>query len=164
MTSYLGQFCHNHLRLSVIFHMIKKKTNFSAQWCTGWQQLVINTMVTLAFIIRCTDWWKRWIYVLYSGMEHMLIMMGKKQTWQRILGASCQVSLNSIQRLLRRSQECHSQSETRVAMLVFQLAWKNSNVGLWVLVPVKFWWILFNSCRGDVSANLRPGRQSWFSH
>ena len=38
--------------------------------------------------------------------------------------ASCQVSLNSIQRFQRRSRKCLSQSEARVAILFFQSARK----------------------------------------
>ena len=38
--------------------------------------------------------------------------------------ASCQVSLNSVQGFQRRSQKCLSQSEPRVAILLFRSAWK----------------------------------------
>ena len=38
--------------------------------------------------------------------------------------ASCQVSLNSVQRLQRRSRKCLSQSEVRMAILIFQSARK----------------------------------------
>ena len=38
--------------------------------------------------------------------------------------ASCQVSLNSVQRFQRRSRKCLSQSEARAAILFFWSAWK----------------------------------------
>ena len=38
--------------------------------------------------------------------------------------ASCQVSLNSVQRFQRRSRKCLSQSEARAAILFFRSAWK----------------------------------------
>ena len=41
--------------------------------------------------------------------------------------ASCQVSLNSVQRFQRRSRKCLSQSEARVAILFFRSAWKTQN-------------------------------------
>ena len=59
--------------------------------------------------------------------------------------ASCQVSLNSVQRC-QRSRKCLRQSED-----------------LEVLLPVKFRWIPFCGIRGEVenvSANQRPGRPS----
>ena len=80
---------------------------------------------------------------------------------------SCQVSLNSVQQLQRRSQKCLSQSEARVAILFFWLAWKpNSVEDVEILLPVEFHWIPFSRFRGEVenvSANQRPGRPSCFS-
>ena len=38
--------------------------------------------------------------------------------------ASCQVSLNSVQRFQRRIRKCLSQSEARAAILFFRSAWK----------------------------------------
>ena len=52
----------------------------------------------------------------------------KTQTWQRTLSiwdlASCQVSLNSVQRFQRRNWKCFSQSEARAAILFFWSALK----------------------------------------
>ena len=42
--------------------------------------------------------------------------------------ASCQVSLNSLQRFLRRSRKCLSQSEAREAILFFTIGRKNTNL------------------------------------
>ena len=82
--------------------------------------------------------------------------------------ASCQVSLNSVQRFLRRSRKCLSQSETRAAILLFSIVPKNTNLveDVEILLLVKFCWILFRRFRGEVenvSANQRPGRPSCFS-
>ena len=82
--------------------------------------------------------------------------------------ASCQVSLNSVQRFQRRSWKCLSQSETRAAILFFWSAPKNTNLveDVEILLPVKFCWIPLSSFRGEVenlSANQRPGRPSCFS-
>ena len=41
--------------------------------------------------------------------------------------ASCQVSLNSVQRIQRRSRKCFSQSEARAAILFFRSAQKTQN-------------------------------------
>ena len=81
--------------------------------------------------------------------------------------ASCQVSLNSLQRFQRRSRKCLSQSEARAA-IVFPISPKNTNLveEVEILLPVKFGWILFSGFRGEVenvSANQRPGRPSCFS-
>ena len=82
--------------------------------------------------------------------------------------ASCQVSLNSVQRFQRRSRKCLSQSEARAAILFFQSARKNTNLveDVEILLPIKFRWIPFSGFRGkveNVSANQRPGRPSCFS-
>ena len=82
--------------------------------------------------------------------------------------ASCQVSLNSVQRFQRRSRKCLSQSEARAAILFFRSARKNTNLveDIEILLPVKFRWILFSGFKGEVenvSANQRPGRPSCFS-
>ena len=82
--------------------------------------------------------------------------------------ASCQVSLNSVQRFQRRSRKCLSQSEAWVAIFFFRSAWKNTNLveDIKILLPVKFRWIPFSGFRGEVrnvSANQRPGRPSCFS-
>ena len=82
--------------------------------------------------------------------------------------ASCQVSLNSIQRFQRRSRKCLSQSEAGAAILFFRSARKNTNLveGVEILLPVKFRWIPLSGFREEVenvSANQRPGRPSCFS-
>ena len=82
--------------------------------------------------------------------------------------ASCQVSLNSVQRFQRRSRKCLSQSEARAAILFYRSARKNTNLveDIEILLPVKFHWIPFSGFRGEVknvSANQRPGQQSCFS-
>ena len=66
--------------------------------------------------------------------------------------ASCQVSLNSIQRFQRRSRKCLSQSEARAAILFFRSAKTNTNLveGVDILLPVKFPWIQFSGFRGEV--------------
>ena len=82
--------------------------------------------------------------------------------------ASCQVSLNSVQRFQRRSRKCLSQSEARAAILFFPITPKNTNLveDVEILLPIKFRWIPFSDFRGEVenvSANQRPGRPSCFS-
>ena len=82
--------------------------------------------------------------------------------------ASCQVSLNFVQRFQRRSRKCLSQSEARVAILFFPIGPKNTNLveDVKILLPVKFRWIPFSGFRGEVenvSTNQRPGRPSCFS-
>ena len=47
--------------------------------------------------------------------------------------ASCQVSLNSVQRFQRRSRKCLSQSEARAAILFFRSARKTQTWGCWDL-------------------------------
>ena len=79
--------------------------------------------------------------------------------------ASCQVSLNSVQ---RRSRKCLSQSEARTAILFFPISPKNTNLveDVEILLPVKFRWIPFSGFRWEVenvSANQRPGQPSCFS-
>ena len=66
--------------------------------------------------------------------------------------ASCQVSLNSVQRFQRRSRKCLSQSEARAAILFFRSARKNTNLveGVEILLSVKFRWIPFSGFRGEV--------------
>ena len=83
--------------------------------------------------------------------------------------ASCQVSLNSVQRFQRRSRKCLSQLEARGGHLDFPIDKKNTNLveDVGILLPVKFCWIPFSGFRGEVenvSANQRPGRPSCFSN
>ena len=75
--------------------------------------------------------------------------------------ASCQVSLNSVQRFQRRSRKCLSQSEAS-RYFIFPMGPKNTNLveDIEIFSPVKFCWIPFSSFRGkveNVSANQRPG-------
>ena len=66
--------------------------------------------------------------------------------------ASCQVSLNSVQRFQRRSWKCLSQSEARAAILFFWSARKTQTLleGVEILFSVKFRWIPFSGFRGEV--------------
>ena len=123
------------------------------------------------------------IFVYRLAQKHKL----GKGRWDL---ASCQVLLNSVQQLLRRSRKYLSQSDARAAILFLRSAqkhklcrglrscflssslnpvWpKNTNLvrDLEILVPVKFCWIPFSSFGGEVkniSANQRPGRPSCFS-
>ena len=61
--------------------------------------------------------------------------------------ASCQVSVNSVQRFQRRSQKCLSQSQARAAILFFPSGPKNKNLveDIEILLPVKFPWIPFSA-------------------
>ena len=82
--------------------------------------------------------------------------------------ASCQVSLNSVQRFQSRSRKCLSQSEAGAAILFFPIGPKNTNLveDVEILLPIKFRWIPFSRFREEVenvSANQRPGRPSCFS-
>ena len=82
--------------------------------------------------------------------------------------ASCQVSLNSVERFQRRSRKCLSQSEARAAILFFWSARKNTHLveDVEILLLIKFRWIPLSGSREEVenvSANQRPGRPSWFS-
>ena len=66
--------------------------------------------------------------------------------------ASCQVSLNSVQRYQRRSRKWLRQSEARAAILFFRSAQKNTNLveDVEILLPVKFRWIPFSGFRDEV--------------
>ena len=98
--------------------------------------------------------------------------IGKKKKHTHKLGrgcwdlASCQVSLNSVQRLQGRSWKCLSQSE---AILFFRLARKKNHISVEdveILLPVKFRWIPLSGFTGEVenvSADQRLGRPSCFS-
>ena len=82
--------------------------------------------------------------------------------------ASCQVSLNSVQRFQRRSRKCLKQIRDKGGHLVFPIGPKNTNLveDVEILLPVKFSWIPFSGFRGEVgnvSANQRPGQPSCFS-
>ena len=73
---------------------------------------------------------------------------------------SCQVSLNSVQKFMRKYRKCLSESEASVTILIFDLP-KNHKLGrgCWDLL-FKISWILFRGLRGNVenvSANQRPG-------
>ena len=80
--------------------------------------------------------------------------------------ASCQVSLNSVQRFQRRSGKC--QPIRGQGPSCFSDRPKNTHLvkDIKILLPVKFRWIPFCHLRGEVenvSANQRPGRPSCFS-
>ena len=82
--------------------------------------------------------------------------------------ASCQVSLNFVQRFQRRNRKCLRQSEARAAILFFfYQRGKNANMveDVEILLPFKCRWIPFSGFRGkveNVSANQRPWRPSCF--
>ena len=66
--------------------------------------------------------------------------------------ASCQVSLNSVQRFQRRSRKCLSQSEARAANLFFRSARKHKlGRGRWDLA----------SCQVSLNSIQRFQRRSW---
>ena len=62
--------------------------------------------------------------------------------------ASCQISLNSVQRFQRRSRKCISQSEARRPSCFSDQPEKHKLVEF--LLTVKFCWILFSGFRGEV--------------
>ena len=79
----------------------------------------------------------------------------------------CQVSLNSVRWLLRRSENVSGQSEAKAAIF-FSDRPQNTNMeeDVEIFLPVKFRWILFSGFRREVenaSANQRPGRPSSIS-
>ena len=82
--------------------------------------------------------------------------------------ASCQVSLNSVQRFQRSSRKCLSKSEARVAILFFRSARKTTNLieDIEFLLSDKFHQFSFNGFIVEVknvSANQRLGWPSCFS-
>ena len=82
--------------------------------------------------------------------------------------ASCQVSLNSIQRFHQRSLKISQPIRGQGGHLVFQIGPKNKNLveDVKSLLHVKFRWIPFSDFREEVekvSANQRPWRPSCFS-
>ena len=100
---------------------------------------------------------------------HLVFPIGTKKhkfgrgRWQL---ASCQLSLNSVQRFQRRSRKYLSKSEARAAILFLRSAQKSQNLveDVEILVPLKFRWIPLSGFREveNVSANQRPGRPSCF--
>ena len=102
------------------------------------------------------------LLIFRSARKHKLV----RRHWDL---ASCQVSLNFIQRLQRRSITCLSQSEADTAILYFGSARKHKlDWGCWVLLSCQ---VLLNSVQGfglrgeveNASANRRPGLSSCFS-
>ena len=80
--------------------------------------------------------------------------------------ASCQLTLNSVQRFQRKSRKCLSQSEARAAILFFWSAPTNLVKDVDILLPVNLLWIPLSGSREkveNVSANQRPGWPSCFS-
>ena len=82
--------------------------------------------------------------------------------------ASCQVSLNSVQKVSEEKLKMSQPIRGQGGHLVFRISPKNTNLveGVDILLPVKFRWIPFSGFRGEVqnvSANQRPGRPSCFS-
>ena len=62
----------------------------------------------------------------------------KLGSWRENL-ASCQVSLNSVQRFQRRSRKCLSQSEARSAILFFQSAQKTQTFFFFFFLCAQSW-------------------------
>ena len=81
--------------------------------------------------------------------------------------AARQVSLNSVQRVQRRSWKCLRQKEARAAILFLPIRPKNTNLveDAGILLPVKFRWIPFSGFGGEfenILANQRPGWPTYF--
>ena len=76
--------------------------------------------------------------------------------------ASCQVSLNSIQRF-QRSRKCLSQIRGQDGHLVFPIGPKNTNLveDIEILLPVMFRWIPFSGLRGEVE-NVSTNQRLWW--
>ena len=66
--------------------------------------------------------------------------------------ASCQVSLDSVQRFQRRRQKCLNKSEVWRSSWVFFVGPKNTNLveDIEIMLPVKFHWILLSEFKGEV--------------
>ena len=80
--------------------------------------------------------------------------------------SSYQVSLQAVQQFQRRSWKCLSQSEARVAILLFRSAEKHKlGRGRWNLASCQIQQIPFSGFREveNVSANQKPGQPSCFS-
>ena len=80
--------------------------------------------------------------------------------------ASCQVSLNSVRRFLRRSQKCLSHSDAGRPYWFFLIGPKKQKLveDIDTLRPVNFHWNPFSGFKGEVKmANERQGRLCWFS-
>ena len=75
----------------------------------------------------------------------------KKHFVEDVELASCQVSLNSVQRF-QSSRKCFSQPEARATILFFSIGPKNTNLGedVEILLLVKFRWIPLSGFRGEV--------------
>ena len=82
----------------------------------------------------------------------LLIGLKKHKLGRRLWDlASCQVSLNSIQRIQKKSWKCLSQSDARMAILFFRSAQKHNLVeNIEILPPVKFSWMPFGGFGGEV--------------
>ena len=82
--------------------------------------------------------------------------------------ASCQVSLNSVQRFFEEKSKMSQPIRGQGYHLVFPISPKNTNLveDVEILLPIKFRRIPFSGFRVEnknVSANQRPGRPSCFS-
>ena len=101
------------------------------------------------------------IFVYSSARKHNL---GSRH-WDL---ASCQVSLNFVQRFQRRSPKMSQPIRGQGGHLVFPISPKNTNLveDVEILLPVKFRWIPFSGFGEEVenvSANQTPGRPFCFS-
>ena len=101
---------------------------------------------------------------------HLVFPIGPKNTkfgrgrWDL---ASCQNSLNSVQRFLQRSRKCLSQSEDGGGHFIFPIGPKNTNLveGVEILLSVKFRWIPFSGFRGEVeNVKVYAGRTMRFDN
>ena len=70
--------------------------------------------------------------------------------------ATCQVSLNSVQQFLKRSQKMFQPIRGRGVHLVFLISPKNTKLvkDVEILLPIKFRWIPFSVFRGKVKNTL----------
>ena len=117
----------------------------------------------------------RFRWILFSGLREVEIVSANKipgrpscysdRPEKHKLGrrhwdfASCQVSLNSVQRFQRRSRKFLSQSEARMAIF-FPIGPQNTNLveDVEILLLVKFCWILISGLREDVDIFSEPIR------
>ena len=88
---------------------------------------------------------KQFLFTDWPGKKHKL----GRGHWDL---ASCQLSLNSVQRFQSKSWKCLSQWQTGADILFFRSTRKNTKFveDVDILLPVKFCWIPFSGFRGEV--------------
>ena len=86
---------------------------------------------------------------LFSFVEFRLDAAEKLKMSQPV----CQVSLNTVQRIQRRSRKCLCQSKAGAAILFFRSTRKNTKLAedVEILLPVKFRWIPIRGFREVVN-------------